>query len=98
MNKFKKGDRVIVITGKDKGKTGKILLVKENRVLIEGINLAMVHKKPTANTPGQRVKVEKPIHISNISHIENGKPVKVGFKGKGKEKIRISRKTKKKIG
>jgi len=100
MAKFRIGDNVVVIAGKDKGKNGKVtkVLHKENRVIVSGINIAVVHKKPTANTPGQRVKVEKSIHLSNISHIEDGKPVKIGFEGKGKEKIRVSRKTKKKIG
>ena len=101
--KFKKGDQVIVITGSNKGKTGNILSIKDNRVLVEGVNLATVHKKPTSNQAGEIVKVAKPIHISNISHIENGKPVKVGFKiepGTGKNfsgKIRVSKKTNKKI-
>ena len=100
MAKFRAGDSVVVIAGKDKGKTGKVVKVlhKENRVVVSGINIAIVHKKPTANTPGQRLKVEHSIHLSNISHVEGGKPVKVGFEGKGKDKIRISRKTKKKIG
>jgi large subunit ribosomal protein L24 len=100
ISKFKKSDNVIVIAGKDKGKTGKIIQVlsKEERVIVSGINIAVVHKKPTANTPGQIVKVEKPIHISNISHIEDGKPVKIKFDGAGKDKVRLSRKTKKKIG
>jgi len=100
ISKFRKGDNVIVIAGKDKGKTGKVMKVlhKQNRILVSGINIAIVHRKPTANNPGQRLKVERSIHLSNVSHIENKKPVKVGFEGKGKEKVRISRKTKKKIG
>ena len=59
-NKLKKGDTVIVITGKDKGKTGEILKVFANdeKVLVAGVNMATVHKKPTSQTPGQRVKEE----------------------------------------
>ncbi len=103
--KFKKGDQVIVIAGSNKGKIGSILSIKDNRVLVEGVNLATVHKKPTSNQAGEIVKVAKPIHISNISHIENGKPVKVGFKIEASEKagknfagkIRVSKKTNKKI-
>ncbi len=101
--KFKKSDQVIVITGSNKGKIGSILSIKGDRVLVEGVNLATVHKKPTSNQAGEIVKVAKPIHISNIAHIENDKPVKVGFKiepGTGKNfvgKIRISKKTGKKI-
>jgi large subunit ribosomal protein L24 len=61
--------------------------------------MATIHKKPTSNTPGQIIKVEKPMHVSNVAHIENDKPVKVGFEiDKSGKKIRISRKTKKKIG
>lgn len=104
-NKFRKDDRVIVITGSNKGKTGKIKSFKgDNKVIVEGVNLATIHKKPTSNTPGEIKKVEKAIDISNISHIEDGKPVKISFvieKGEGKvflRKNRISKKSKKKIG
>jgi large subunit ribosomal protein L24 len=104
MNKFRKNDQVIVISGSSKGKIGKITSILENKVIVEGANLATVHKKPTSNTPGQIVKVEKPIHISNIAHVEDGKPVKISFKvesGEGKvflRKSRISKKSGKKIG
>ena len=103
MNKYKKGDQVIVITGSDRKKIGKIISINGNKVVVEGVNLATVHKKPTNNAPGEIIKVEKPIHISNISHIENDKPVKVSFKieaGAGKafsRKSRVSKKTGKKI-
>ena len=99
-SKLRKGDKVIVITGKDKGKTGEILSVfsKINKVLVSGVNIATVHKKPTSQTPGEIVKVEKPIDISNVSYLEDNKPVKVGFKIDDGKKIRISRKTKNKIG
>lgn len=99
-NKLKKGDTVIVITGKDKGKTGEILqvLTSENKVLVSGVNMATVHKKPTSQTPGQRIKEEKPIHISNVAYSEDGKPVKVGFEITDGKKARISRKSKNKIG
>lgn len=99
-NRIKKGDNVIVIAGKDKGKTGEVLqvFIKENRVLVSGVNEAIVHKKATANMPGQRTKEIKPIHVSNVSHVENGKPVKVCFKIEDGKKVRVSRKTKNKIG
>lgn len=103
MNKFKKGDQVIVLAGSDKKKTGKVISVNGDRVIVEGVNLATIHKKPTNNAPGEITKVEKSIHISNISHTENGKPVKVSFKveaGSGKtfsRKSRVSKKTGKKI-
>ena len=54
--KFKKGDNVIVITGSDKGKTGKIISVEKDRVTIEGINIATIHKKPSAQQPGHIIK------------------------------------------
>lgn len=103
MNKFKKNDQVIIISGSDKGKTGKILSVKKDKILVEGVNIKTIHKKPTQQEPGKIVKQEKPIHISNVSHVEDGKPVKVKFvieEGEGKSftrKIRVSKKSDKKI-
>ena len=104
MKKFKKGDQVIVITGSSKGKIGKIIAISDNKVTVEGVNIATMHKKPTSQTPGQIVKVEKPISISNVSHVEDGKAVKVKFTveaGEGKiftRKYRVSKKSGKKIG
>ncbi|MDR0423518.1 MAG: 50S ribosomal protein L24 [Rickettsiales bacterium] len=100
MSKIKKNDNVKIITGKDKGKTGKILkvLATENKVVVEGINLATIHKKPTGQTPGQIVKEERPISVSNVAYLEGDKPVKVGYQVIDGKKVRISRKTKNKIG
>ena len=105
MKKFKKGDQVIVIAGSNKNKTGKIIAVHgESKVTVEGVNIATFHKKPTSQAPGQILKVEKPVHISNVSHVENGKAVKVKFvieAGEGKaftRKSRVSKKSGKKIG
>jgi len=101
--KFKKNDQVVVITGSSKGKIGKIVSLSTTKVTVEGVNVATVHKKPTSSTPGQIVKVEKPIHISNISHVEDGKAVKIKFvteSGEGKvftRKSRVSKKSGKKI-
>ncbi len=102
--KFKKGDQVLVLAGSSKGKVGKILSLSGEKVTVEGANITTIHKKPTSSTPGQIVKIEKPIHISNISHIENGKAVKIKFvteAGEGKiftRKNRVSKKSGKKIG
>jgi large subunit ribosomal protein L24 len=102
--KFKKGDQVIVLTGSSKGVSGKITALTSDKVIVEGVNLATVHKKPTSTNPGQILKVEKPIHISNISHVEDGKAVKIKFvtdAGEGKiftRKNRVSKKSGKKIG
>ena len=104
MNKFKKGDQVLIIAGSSKGKTGKISAIAGDKITVEGANLATVHKKPTQSNPGQIVKIEKPIHISNISHVENGKAVKIRFvieSGEKKafaRKNRVSKKSGKKIG
>lgn len=97
-SKFKKGDEVIVIAGSSKGKTGKIISVAGEKVKIEGVNIVTLHKKPTAQNPGQILKAERPVHISNISHVENGKPVKVKFVTESGEKNRVSKKSGKKIG
>jgi large subunit ribosomal protein L24 len=103
-NKIKKGDQVIVISGSSRGKSGKVLSVLGEKVLVEGVNIATTHKKPTSSNPGQILKVEKPLHISNVSHVEDGKAVKVKFfieSGEGKtfsRKVRISKKSGKKIG
>ena len=75
-----------------------------DKVLVEGVNIATVHKKPTSQTPGQIIKVEKPVHVSKVSHVENGKAVKIKFvteAGEGKtftRKARVSKKSGKKIG
>lgn len=104
MKKFKKGDQVIIISGSSKNKIGKITAVMGDKVVVEGVNIATVHQKPTSQAPGQIIKVEKPVHVSNVSHVENGKAVKIKFvteAGEGKvftRKSRVSRKTGKKIG
>ena len=102
-NKFKKGDNVIVITGSSKGKQGKIISIVDDKAIVEGVNIATIHKKPTQSAPGSIIKKEKPIHVSNISHVENNKPIKIKFvieQGEGKiftRKHRISKKSKQKI-
>ena len=82
--KVKKGDRVIVVTGKDKGKTGDILRVlsKENRVLVQGVNMVQRHTRQTQTTQGGIIAKEAPIDISNVAHVDpkDNKATKVGFK------------------
>lgn len=103
-NKFKKGDEIIVISGSDKGKIGKITSISTTRVVVEGVNIRTIHKKPTSSTPGEIKKSERSIHISNISHVEDGKAIKIKFEieaGEGKaftRKNRVSKKSGKKIG
>ncbi len=96
--KVKKGDEVIVITGKNKGKKGKILsiLPKENKAVVAGVNLVKKHTKPSQNSEGGIVQKELPIHISNISLIDpkSGGSTRVGFKTmKDGSKVRIAKKS-----
>ena len=82
--KIRKGDRVIVIAGRDKGKIGEVLKVmpKENRAIVQGVNIVKRHQRPTADQPGGIVEKEAPIHVSNLAHIDpkDHKPTRVGFK------------------
>ena len=81
--KLKKGDKVVVIAGKDKGKEGKILLVdrKKRRVIVEGINMISKHTKPRpANQQGGIIRKENYIDISNVMYVLNGKPTRIGYK------------------
>lgn len=95
---IKKGDSVIVLAGEDKGKQGKVLkvLVKEQRALVEGINLVSKSTKPSAKNPqGGIVKQEAPIHISNLSLIDpkSGKATRIGVKVEDGKKVRIAKKS-----
>ncbi|MBQ3805288.1 MAG: 50S ribosomal protein L24 [Prevotella sp.] len=95
---IRKGDNVIVLTGRDKGKTGKVqkVLVEEQRAIVEGINMVSKSQKPSAQNPqGGIVKQEAPIHISNLSLIDpkSGKATRVSIKHEGKNVIRIAKKS-----
>ncbi|VBB44656.1 50S ribosomal subunit protein L24 [uncultured Paludibacter sp.] len=94
---IKKGDTVYVNTGVDKGKTGRVLevLVKEQRAIVEGINLVSKSTKPNAKNPqGGIVKQEASIHVSNLNPVEKGKPVRVGRKlNKEGKLVRISKRS-----
>ena len=99
---IKKDDTVIVLAGSAKGKSGKVLkvLVKENRALVEGLNLVSKSTKPSAKNPqGGIVKQEAPIHISNLSLIDprSGKPTRIAIKREGKNVTRIAKKSGKEI-
>mgnify|MGYP002624721480 CR=1 FL=1 len=100
---FKKGDKVNVIAGKDKGKSGKILRVlrQSDRVVVEGINMVKKHQKPTANNQtGGIVEIEHPIHISNVMMADpkTGKSTRIGHEiNKDGKKVRISKKSNEKI-
>ena len=94
--KIKKGDTVIVITGKDKDKEGKVLLVdpKKNRVVVEGVNMITKHTKPSAaNQAGGIVTKEAPIDLSNVMYLHKGKKVRIGYKIEDGKKVRYCHKT-----
>ncbi len=95
---IKKNDTVIVLTGRDKGKNGKVLkvIVDDNRAIVEGINMVSKSTKPSAKNPqGGIVKQEAPIHISNLSLIDpkSGKPTRIAIKREGKTVTRITKKS-----
>jgi large subunit ribosomal protein L24 len=94
---IKKGDTVYVNAGSSKGKTGRVLevLVKEQRAIVEGVNLVSKSTKPNAKSPqGGIIKKEATIHISNLNPVEGGKPVRVGRKLNAEGKlVRISKKS-----
>lgn len=84
MRKIKAGDEVIVVTGKDKGKHGKVVRITDDRVVVENINIAKRHTRPNPmrGTPGGILEKEMPLHISNVALVNpaTGKAEKVGFK------------------
>ena len=92
--KIKKGDLVQVIAGKDKGKEGKVLSVKDGKVVVEGINTVTKHAKPSqANPQGGIIKKEAAIDISNVMYSHKGKVTRIGFKLDGDKKVRVAKST-----
>jgi large subunit ribosomal protein L24 len=94
--KIKKGDMVKVIAGKDKDKEGKVIAVnrKDNKLLIEGINMVTKHAKPSmANQQGGIIQKEAPIDASNVMYLHKGKATRVGFKMDGDKKVRFAKST-----
>ncbi len=102
--KVKKGDRVVVLSGKDKGKSGEVVRVlpKEARVIVQGVNVVKRHTRPTRTDAGGIIEKEASVHISNVSHIDpkSGEPSRVGIKiidakGKGEkpQKVRFARRS-----
>jgi large subunit ribosomal protein L24 len=96
--KIRKGDKVVVLTGRDKGRTGEVIEVRpsENRALVRGVNLVKRHQKQSASQEGGIISKEAPVHLSNIAVADpkDGKPTRVGFKviADGK-KIRIAKRS-----
>jgi len=101
--KIKKGDKVVVLTGRDKGKTGAVLhaLPRDNKVIVQGVNIAKRHQRQTPTAQGGIVEKEMPIHVSNVSHIDpkDSKPTRVGFKvAKDGSRERIAKRSGQVIG
>jgi len=96
--KVRKGDRVVVTAGRDKGKSGEVLRVypSEERVLVTGVNVVKRHQRQTAKAQGGIVSKESPIHLSKISHVDpkTGAPTRIGFKilGDGR-RVRFAKKS-----
>ena len=94
MNKIKTGDTVKVIAGKDKGKDGKVLAVKDGKVLVEGVGMVTKHTKPSAaNQQGGIVTKEAFIDASNVMYLHKGTPTRVGFRLDGDKKVRVAKST-----
>ena len=96
--KIRKGDRVVVTTGRDRGKQGEVLRVlrAEDRLLVQGINMVRRHQRPAAGHPGGIIDKEAPIHISNVAHVDpaSNRPTRVGYKllDDGR-KVRVARRS-----
>lgn len=94
MQKIKKGDTVRVIAGKDKDKEGRVLAVRDGKVLVEGVGMITKHQKPSASNPqGGIVNTESYIDISNVMYLQNGKVTRIGFKMDGDKKVRVAKAT-----
>ncbi|AHB04015.1 MULTISPECIES: 50S ribosomal protein L24 [Pandoraea] len=96
MNKIRKGDQVIVLTGKDKAKRGTVLAVDGDKLVVEGVNVAKKHVKPNPmkGTQGGVVDKTMPIHVSNVALVDaNGKPSRVGIKVEDGKKVRFLKTT-----
>mgnify|MGYP000753511390 CR=1 FL=1 len=96
MARIRKGDEVVVISGKDKGKQGEIsaVLPKENKAVVEGVNVAIRHTKQSQTSQGGRLAKALPIDLSNLALLDkNGKATRVGFRMEGDKKVRFAKTT-----
>ncbi|HVZ51806.1 MAG TPA: 50S ribosomal protein L24 [Pseudolabrys sp.] len=99
--KIRKGDKVVVLTGRDKGRTGEVVEVRpaEDRALVRGVNMVKRHQRQTAQQEGGIISKESPIHLSNLALADpkDGKPTRVGFKfigeGEGRKKVRFAKRS-----
>ena len=97
MNKIRKGDEVVVITGRDKGRSGEVIEMRpsEGRALVRGIHMVKRHQKQTAQQEGGIVSKESSLHLSNLAVADpkDGKPTRVGFKMVGDKKVRFAKRS-----
>jgi large subunit ribosomal protein L24 len=95
--KIRKGDKVVVITGRDKGRSGEVIEVRpaEGRALVRGINMVKRHQKQTAQQEGGIISKEGSVHLSNLAVADpkDGKPTRVGFKTVGDKKVRFAKRS-----
>jgi large subunit ribosomal protein L24 len=99
--KIRKGDKVVVLTGRDKGRTGEVVEVRpaENRALVRGINMVKRHQRQTPQQEGGIISKEGPVHLSNLAVADpkDGKPTRVGFKfvgeGGNRKKVRVAKRS-----
>ena len=99
--RIKKGDKVVVLTGRDKGRTGEVIEVRpaEDRALVRGVNMVKRHQRQTAQQEGGIISKESAIHLSNLAMADpkDGKPTRVGFKfvgeGQDRKKVRIAKRS-----
>ncbi len=98
MQKIRKGDKVVVLAGKDKGRTGEVLRVmpKDDKALVRGVNVVVRHQRQTQNQEGGLIRKEAPIHLSNIAVADpkDGKtPTRVGFEVRDGKKVRVAKRS-----
>ena len=95
--KIKKGDRVVLLAGRDKGRQGEVTQVfpKEERLIVQGLNLVKRHTRPSQSDPQGGIKTkEAPVHISNVAYVNrDGQPTRVGFRVEGDKKVRYAKKS-----
>ena len=92
---IKKDDMVVVIAGKDKGKTGQVLrtIPKKNKVVVEGVNMQTKHARATRTSTSEIKHMEGPIDASNVMYLHKGETTRIGYRTEGDKKVRIARKT-----
>lgn len=97
MQKIRKGDKVVVLTGKDKGRNGEVLRVmpKDDKAVVRGVNIVRRHQKQSQTQEGGIISKEAPIHLSNIALVDpkDGKPTRVGFEVRDGKKVRVAKRT-----